>query len=84
MTREAKALTCPSGAVFSLLRSQGAVAVLEPGHCVMGRAHVVCSRPLGRGMLSGTEERNTTVPVGPSRPSSFTHLEAAPATVTCS
>ena len=29
-------------------------------------------------------ESNTAVPVGPPRPSSITHPEAAPATVTCS
>ena len=42
--------------------------------------------PLGRGVLSGTAESNTAVPVGPSRPSSITHPEASPATaatVTC-
>ena len=40
--------------------------------------------PLGKGVLSATAESNTAVPVGPPRPSSITHPEAAPATVTCS
>ena len=40
--------------------------------------------PLGKWVLSATAESNTAVPVGPPRPSSITHPEAAPATVTCS
>ena len=40
--------------------------------------------PLGKRLPSATAELNTAVPVGPPRPSSITHPEAAPATVTCS
>ena len=40
--------------------------------------------PLGEGGALYHGRVNTAVPVGPPRPSSITHPEAAPATVTCS
>jgi len=40
--------------------------------------------PLGEGGGPCHGRVNTAVPVGPPRPSSITHPEAAPATVTCS